>query len=98
MVIGLGFFVEGVVWFLSAKKLKYSGEVFLWHIPAIQWCHQRKWRNLGRSDYERPLRESCLHQWLRGSGKVAGLVSRLLELKFWKERPRKLDRMNAEPR
>lgn len=72
--------------------------MFLWHIPAILWCHQRKWRNLDTSDYEKRLRESYLHQWLRVSGKVAGLASRLLELRFWKERPRKLDRVKVEPR
>lgn len=59
----------------------YSGEVFLWHILAVR-CHQNKWR----SDSERPLIESYLHQWLRVSGKVAGMASRLLELRFWKER------------
>lgn len=62
---------------LFLSKVMYSGEAFLWHVPDVR-CHQNKWRGAS----ERPLIESYLHQCLRSSGKVTGMASRLLELKF----------------
>lgn len=72
-----------------ASKILYSGEGFLWPIQLYS-ANKRKWRDVDRSHYERPFMEFYLCQWLRDSGQVVSRANRLSELRFWKERPRKL--------
>lgn len=75
--------------FFSASKILYSGEGFFWLIQ-LHSANKRKWRDVDRSDYERPFMEFYLRQWLRDSGQVVRRANRLSEWRLWKERPRKL--------